>query len=307
VLAACLLELGIPPVSAAQRPGAVPDRPPLRILVLAASGGHQPGDAGSSGLRDSAADLRTRLSQRLTPGSAVLVAEEAAADLTVVVIRREIVHDINVVWAELRIKDFRTEITGTDDGMWGPAATSLARHIAAWVVVNVEVLRDVVTDQAAAHERLSPPNDVLARRSGVEISKSMLLLSELEPGAGITIDQSGSRSHVYLVSAGDAVTVLNFNDVKLPRTARSSLLRIASSRPTFFPPRAGSEFRDGSVIVRSDGVFDGDRKLADLSEVLKTVPPSDVVMHYVDLTGALLITAVSVIVGLFVMSRSPRT
>jgi len=215
------------------------------------------------------------------------------------------------VRADVVFKDFRTEFTGADDGMWRPAATDLARNISAWVATNAGELRGAATSPAPGEtgKRLTPAKPPLDRRRDVERREALRVIPLLEPGDPIVVRHKGRRSNAYFLSAGDVVTVLNFTDLNLPWAARALLLRIASNRPGFFSTDDGTEFREGSVSVRSDGVFVGGRKLADLSAVVDHVEPSAVLTHSAKATlvVAVLITAASVIGALLLRSLIPST
>jgi len=86
----------------------------------------------------------------------------------------------------------------------------------------------------------------------------------------------GDRDHQYFVSASDrALTVLTVG--ALPRSAKELVLKLAGSHPELFiGPQKWMEFAEGKVRANPDGIFVGRRKVADLSDVAKTVDVGDV-------------------------------
>jgi hypothetical protein len=73
--------------------------------------------------------------------TATFVSDPAQANLTIAVTRREIVFGTNTVHARLTVGGFSAHFTGRSDGMWGPAATDLAKQIDVWLSANVAELR----------------------------------------------------------------------------------------------------------------------------------------------------------------------
>src|SRR5215510_12402624 len=86
----------------------------------------------------------------------------------------------------------------------------------------------------------------------------------------------GDQDHQYFVSADDrSLTLLVLGD--LPRSAKRLVIRLAGSHPEIFmAPARWMEFVDGKVRVNPDGVFVGKRKVADLSEIAKTIDAGEV-------------------------------
>lgn len=100
----------------------------------------------------------------------------------------------------------------------------------------------------------------------------------IEPRSRIRVSAVGlgDRDHQYFVSASDrTVTLLTVG--ALPRSAKQLVLTLAGSHPELFmAPQQWMEFAEGKVRANPDGVFVGSRKVADLSDVAKTVDAGDV-------------------------------
>jgi hypothetical protein len=86
----------------------------------------------------------------------------------------------------------------------------------------------------------------------------------------------GDQDHQYFVSASDrALTLLVLGG--LPRSAKPLVLKLVGSHPELFMlSQQWMEFTDRKVRVNPDGVFVGRRKVADLSEIAKTIDIGDV-------------------------------
>jgi hypothetical protein len=86
----------------------------------------------------------------------------------------------------------------------------------------------------------------------------------------------GDQDHQYFVSASErTLTLLVVGS--LPRSAKQLLLKLAGSHPELFAaPEKWMEFADGKVRVNPDGVFVGNRKVADLGDVAKTLSAGEV-------------------------------
>jgi tetratricopeptide (TPR) repeat protein len=114
----------------------------LRIAII-----ELPDPNADAGRRDSTKDLRSRLGQRLDKNVAQVVPDTSEADVTVLVTSREIVGGkTNTVYARLKYAEVVTELIGRDEGMWGPAATSLAKNISAWVTENARKIHHCISD-----------------------------------------------------------------------------------------------------------------------------------------------------------------
>jgi len=86
----------------------------------------------------------------------------------------------------------------------------------------------------------------------------------------------GDQDHQYFVRADDhTLTLLTLGDV--PRAVKQLVLKLAGSHPELFMgPHEWMEFTDGKVRANPDGLFVGKRKVADLTDVAKTVDAGDV-------------------------------
>jgi hypothetical protein len=102
----------------------------------------------------------------------------------------------------------------------------------------------------------------------------------IAPGTKVAVEAVGlgGQDSQYFVSATDrAVTLLAPGDVDLSRGARRFLIELAGTHPDIFKsPQRWVEYRHGDVHVNPDGVFVRGRKVADLSEITRTVDAGDV-------------------------------
>jgi len=94
----------------------------------------------------------------------------------------------------------------------------------------------------------------------------------------------GGQDHQYFVSASErTLTLLVVGGV--PRSAKRLLIALAGSHPELFTaPDKWMEFRDGKARANPDGLFIGNRKIADLSDVAKTIDAGDVAEVAAELT-----------------------
>lgn len=223
------------------------------------------------GARDSAKNLRTRLEERVDREIVAIVSDPAQANLTIVVTRREIIFGTNTVHARLTVGDFSSQFTGRNDGMWGPAATDLAKNISAWLSANALQIRASIQEgvRLTAARLIDPGRSAWAS------------VRRLAPGTEVTVTVRGSQSGKrHVVSASDSVlTVLNLTDPSLPDAATRALLSMAANRSEYFAgAQTGGNFLfDKSVRIASDGVFVADQKVADLGQVVETIARTDVV------------------------------
>src|SRR5262245_49072 len=102
----------------------------------------------------------------------------------------------------------------------------------------------------------------------------------IAPGSKITVTAVGlgGQDSQYFVSASDhALTLLVLDDPDLPKAARRLVIKLAGTHPDMFLlPQRWAEYRDGSVRVNPDGVFVRRRKVADLTDLSKTIDAGDV-------------------------------
>jgi hypothetical protein len=100
----------------------------------------------------------------------------------------------------------------------------------------------------------------------------------IEPRSRIRVSAIGlgDRDHQYFVSASDrTLTLLTLGGV--PRVAKRLVLTLAGSHPELFiSPDKWMEFREGDVRANPDGLFVGKRKIADLTDIARTVDAGDV-------------------------------
>jgi hypothetical protein len=132
---------------------------------------------------------------------------------------------------------------------------------------------------------------------------------ELKPGTKIVLTITGGQSmneRVLFVNESVLVT-RKAAPPKLPEQVEKALLDVGSYWPAVFD--VGVTGKSGRVRVSPDGVFDGDKKLADLTAVVRYTPRGEVLkvskapssnLGYYILIG---IAAFFVIVGLM----SPNT
>jgi hypothetical protein len=98
---------------------------------------------------------------------------------------------------------------------------------------------------------------------------------KLASGTEIVVAVEGSPpGERYVVRADESVlTVLNLVDPPLPAFARDVLRGVVSSHPEYFSAaqRGGVIVLEKSLRLSLDGVFVGDRKVADLGQVVENV------------------------------------
>jgi hypothetical protein len=95
---------------------------------------------------------------------------------------------------------------------------------------------------------------------------------ELEPGTEITVTVKGSQPGQRYFIAGDQsyLTVLNVADSGLPPSAMQVLVDTAVDHPLYFLlAKQGKTFPlDENVRLALDGIFIGDRKVAELDQIV---------------------------------------
>lgn len=102
-------------------------------------------------------------------------------------------------------------------------------------------------------------------------------VERLQPGTEITLTVAGSpAAKVRLLVASDAaVFVLTPGGPKLPDRVSRALLGIGGQWPGVFSDGVAYSQTDG-VRVAEGGIFDGNRRVADLAEVVRRAPRGDV-------------------------------
>jgi hypothetical protein len=103
---------------------------------------------------------------------------------------------------------------------------------------------------------------------------------KLAAGTEIIVTVEGSQpGGRYVVRVDDSnLTVLNVADPALPAAVKPVLRRVASSHPDYLSAaqQGGTFLLEQSVRLRPDGVFVGDRKVADRGQVIETIARDDV-------------------------------
>jgi hypothetical protein len=97
----------------------------------------------------------------------------------------------------------------------------------------------------------------------------------LKPGTEVVLTVTGAQPAKvrFLYADETALLTLKPTAPKLPGSAKDTLFRLGPSWPAIF---SGSTFKDGRVHVSLAGIFDRDKKLADLSDVVQQTPREDV-------------------------------
>jgi hypothetical protein len=104
-------------------------------------------------------------------------------------------------------------------------------------------------------------------------------VSRLDAGEPILVTTRDVRSadRLFVSADGAGVTTLNLTDPSVPDEAARELRHVAEQHPEYLDgARAGRGFKWNNVRVLSDGVFVGDRKVAELQQVLETPSRSEV-------------------------------
>ena len=128
----------------------------------------------------------------------------------------------------------------------------------------------------------------------------------IAPGAEVTVTVRGSQGakRYFVVANQSELTVLNLNHDQVPRAGADALRRTVASHPEIFIGTGPlGTFVDGAVRVTPDGVFRGDQKVADLTEIVERLARADVIdvatdqFHY----KGLVITLAAVAAGLIIL------
>lgn len=105
-------------------------------------------------------------------------------------------------------------------------------------------------------------------------------VAAIAPGTKVTVSAVGlsGQDSQYFVSATDRVlTLLVLFDSDLSNRAKNFVIKLLGTHPEMFmSPTRWGEYRDGPVRVNPDGVFVRSRKVADLSDITKTIRAGDV-------------------------------
>jgi hypothetical protein len=98
------------------------------------------------------------------------------------------------------------------------------------------------------------------------------------PGTRISVGIAGADEvHQYFLDAtDDAITILDLTNRDIPRAARSTLIRVAETRPGLFTATRWTEVVDGHIRVNQDGVFVNKHRVAPLEDIVRTIDRGDV-------------------------------
>jgi len=102
-------------------------------------------------------------------------------------------------------------------------------------------------------------------------------VQQLQPGTEATLTLTGSPAAKVrlLVASDDAVFVLRPGGPKVPDRVSRALVGVGSQWPAVFSGGVAYSLADG-VRVADGGVFDGNRRVADLAQVVQRTPREDV-------------------------------
>jgi hypothetical protein len=102
-------------------------------------------------------------------------------------------------------------------------------------------------------------------------------VQQLQPGTEFTLTVTGTPAvkAQLLVASGDAVFVLRAGAPKLPDRVIRALVGVGSQWPAVFSGGAAYSLAD-AVRVADGGLFDGNRRVADLAQVVQRTPRGDV-------------------------------
>jgi len=155
---------------------------------------------------------------------------------------------------------------------------------------------------AIAAVSLDTPATRLAGEQDRDEASGWLRVEALQPGIEITLTVTGTPAvkAPLLVASHDAVFVLRAGGPKLPDRVSRALIGVGSQWPAVFSGGALYFLADG-VRVADGGVFDGNRRVADLAQVVQRAPREDVREIRVpgQLKGSKLKAAVGAGVGFF--------
>jgi len=109
-------------------------------------------------------------------------------------------------------------------------------------------------------------------------SSSWDRVRELAPAAAIIVTASGSPRRRYFAGVDDsALTVLNLTDPGLPVAAARVLRDMAAHHPEYFASTVTTgSFAEDNVRIGRDGVFVANRRIADLDQVVETIPRREI-------------------------------
>jgi hypothetical protein len=130
---------------------------------------------------------------------------------------------------------------------------------------------------AIAAVRLEPPAQPSAGDQDRDRDPDWSRVQQLQPGTEATLTVTGTPAATVrlLVASDDAVFVLRPGGPKLPDRVSRALVGIGGQWPAVFSGGVAYSQADG-VRVEADGIFDGNRKVADLAQVVQRAPREDV-------------------------------
>jgi hypothetical protein len=105
-------------------------------------------------------------------------------------------------------------------------------------------------------------------------------VAAIAPGTKVAVSAVGlgGQDGQYFLSATEReVTLLTLANADLPRPAKNFVVKLAETHPEMFmSPQRWVEYHEGSARVTPAGVFVRGRKVADLSDITKTIKAGDV-------------------------------
>jgi hypothetical protein len=105
-------------------------------------------------------------------------------------------------------------------------------------------------------------------------------VAAIAPGTKVAVSAVGlgGQDSQYFISATDReLTLLALANADLPTSARKFVIKLAGTHPDIFlAPQRWIEYGDGSSRVTPDGVFVRGHKVADLSDITRTLRAGDV-------------------------------
>jgi hypothetical protein len=162
------------------------------------------------------------------------------------------------------------------------------------LAVSIPLIVCLVTSTlpVGAQDRMESPPGPIARGIAQEAARLTVdqrtgsadaewsRVRKLAPGTEIIVTIEGAQPvgrHVVRVDES-SLTLLNVADPLLPAAAKNVLRGVASNHPEHFSAAKQGEtfFLEKRVRLRQDGVFVGDRKVADLGQVVEHVARNDV-------------------------------
>lgn len=122
---------------------------------------------------------------------------------------------------------------------------------------------------------------VVAQQQGNYYSASLSNWSRVRtiiPGTRISVGIAGADEveQYFLDATDEAITLLDLTNRDLPRDAKRTVIRVASTRPALFRATRWTEVTGGYVRVNQDGVFIKGRRVVPLEDIVKTIDRGDV-------------------------------